>query len=250
MGGSPALVCARVEGPRLHCEGLGRCRGRGDSLVLLLGCVPCCHTARLRAGQGKGARVPQHWGGGDRQSGLVRGQAGRTGGAALSCNLREGDTEARGFLSLFSHQQNCKSHRSTPLGRQPLLRAIQAAAAWAGGLGVSTQPWGCAGAWAASRGWNPSKPTHQPWEMPPCVPWPSQLCHPPSEDTKQSGPCWCGRCAGVPVVTTPGVGTGWDTCTMHLPCWASPSLSIPFPGHLLPWAPLSLSMPFPGHPLL
>lgn len=36
----------------------------------------------------------------------------------------------------------------------------------------------------------------------------------------------CDRCAGVPVVTIPAVGTGWDTFTAHLPCWTSPSLGI------------------------
>lgn len=177
-----------MEGPRLHRGGLGRCRGRGDTLGLLLGCV-----TQPGSGQhgGKGAKVPQHWGVEDRQSGPVRQEDMR---APLCCSLREGDTEARGFLSLLFHQHNCKSHKTAPLGRQPLPQGNPSSSCLGSGTWgehPAREPWGSAGAWAASQGWDPSQPTHQPWGMPACVPWSSQLCHPPAEDTKRLSHCWC-----------------------------------------------------------
>lgn len=186
----PALVCVRVEGPRLHLEA-GEVQGKR-------GKGPGCHSIGTRKGSGReDMRAP------------------------LSCNLREGDAESRGFLSLFFHQHNCKSHKCFPGQAAPSSGQSKQQLPGQGDLGCAP----IQGTLGSIPGMGPT-PAHTPAlgnaTLCPLVST-QQLKTPSSQVTVGVR---SGRCAGVSVVTTPGVGTGWDTCTTHLPCWASPSLGI------------------------
>ena len=169
-GWGALLVGAGEEGTPLACSwdaslAMSHSQARGSKVEKGSGC--------------RGVGVSGCWGAGAGRSGPARGQAGRTRGHCCPAACGEGDTEARGFPSLFFTSSTAKAGKQLPWAGSTFLGATQAAAAWGAapeGEHPAREPQGCAGARAASQGWHPSSQRWHPSQLPTPAPGHATLC--------------------------------------------------------------------------